>query len=107
MSSTRAHRHSRFARSSMAPMSLEDAKPLRALVSEGRLEQRRALTIGRKVVAALAELHGAGKTHGNVTPDTIFVAVRPGDDQVELRDAGSKGPKDPIYVPPGPADARM
>lgn len=76
--------------------------PLRALIAGKPLEQRRAVLIARRVLEQLDALHGANKTHGNITPDAIEVTTRLGEEHVTLvvpvgADAKTR---DPAYAAP-------
>jgi serine/threonine-protein kinase len=82
-----------------APASQPSPTPLRALLGSTPLEQRRALLLIRQVLEALETLHAGDKTHGNITPDTIEVTTRLGNDTVTLVQAGGKT-RDPVYAAP-------
>ncbi len=61
-------------------LSLQDA------VAEAPMEPERATTVARSIADAVAALHAAGLTHGNIHPGTVML----GDDgQVRLTDARS------------------
>jgi len=48
---------------------------LRALMNGGHLEQRRALSIGRQVLQALAAVHEVGAVHGDVKPENVTITT--------------------------------
>lgn len=89
---------------------------LRALVTDKRLDQRRALLIIRQVLEQLAAAHAVGEIHGDVTPETIIILPGLGDDRVELGGlgaatrTGATRPGNPVYSAPesalGGIDAR-
>lgn len=65
---------------------------LRALLNErGPLPPNRAINITLRVLAALDRLHGAGRVHADLCPDTILITPRGlrGNDEIKLLDLGA------------------
>ena len=77
---------------------------LRELIKGKRIEQRRALAIGRQAVEALAALHAAGAIHGDIKPENILVTADGRVERVKLVELGvgmlTTAPGDPRYAPP-------
>lgn len=79
---------------------------LRALIKRGQLEQRRALSIVRQVLQALAAAHEVGAIHGDVKPENVMVSIDPrGVEHATLLDLGvamlsGSGLGDPRYRAP-------
>lgn len=68
---------------------------LRALLTErGPLPPNRAINITLRVLAALDRLHGAGRVHADLCPDTILITPRGlrGNDEIKLLDLGATTP---------------
>ena len=62
---------------------------LRTLMNAGLLEQRRALSIVRQVLQALAAAHEVGAIHGDVKPENIMIAAdEAGIERARLVDLG-------------------
>lgn len=65
---------------------------LRALLTErGPLPPNRAINITLRVLAALDRLHGFGRVHGDLQPESILITPRGlrGNDEIRLLDVGS------------------
>jgi hypothetical protein len=64
---------------------------LRDVLREAPLDAERSILVTHAVAEAVAALHAAGITHGNIHPGTILIAD---DGRVVLADAHAEGPSD-------------